>query len=170
MKKTLLGLMLLACASFAADVYKKEVKTPHDVYMKEFKAAVAKNHMNVLYELDLVEKFTNAGYAKKFGADFNKNKLTGATTILLCNGYIGNQVSNIDPDAMAYCPIKVSVLSDARGTKVIYTKYAGQSKNQKINSLLKTLDTVVINTIDLTTNKYMNKAFSEDPSGTRHEQ
>src|SRR3990167_3793289 len=86
MKKLLLGdLLLLASSSFANEVYKKEVATPHDVYMKEFKSAIEKNHMNVLYELDLIKKFKDAGYAKKFGAYFNKNKLTAATTIKFFN-------------------------------------------------------------------------------------
>ncbi|WP_310441844.1 DUF302 domain-containing protein [Sulfurimonas sp.] len=169
MKKLLLGvLLLLASSSFANEVYKKEVATPHDVYMKEFKKAVKKNHMNVLYELDLIKKFKDAGYAKKFGADFNKNKLTAATTILLCNGYIGNQISNIDPEMMSLCPIKVSIISDGKSTKIIYTKYTGASTDREIAALLNTLDEVVINTIDLTTDEYMKKAFSSDSIESRH--
>ncbi|MDO9266303.1 MAG: DUF302 domain-containing protein [Sulfurimonas sp.] len=169
MKKLLLSvLLLLASSSFANEVYKKEVKTPYDVYIKELKEAIEKNHMNVLYELDLIKKFKDAGYAKKFGADFNKNQLTAATTILLCNGYIGNQISNIDAEMMALCPIKISVISNGKYTKIIYTKYKGASTNKEISALLETLDEVVINTIELTTDKYMEKAFSSDSIENRH--
>lgn len=169
MKKLLLGIMLLLASSlFANDVYKKEVNKPHDVYIKELKDAIEKNHMNVLYELDLIKKFNDSGYAKKFGADFNKNKITASTTLLLCNGYIGNQISNIDPEMMALCPIKVSVISDEKSTKIIYTKYKGASKNKEVAALLKILDEVVINTIELTTNKYMEKAFSNEAIESRH--
>lgn len=160
MKKIVLGLLLVASSLFAIDnVYKRVVNESYDSYLPKLKKEMEINHINVISEIDLVQRFTQAGYDKKFGKDFNKNKLEKATSLVLCNGYIGNQVSNIDINMMAFCPIKLTVLSQGGKTIVLYVKSAPNASNKKVVPLLNKLDTVVINTVNLTKDQYMQSAF-----------
>ena len=49
----------------------------------------------VVDELPISENLK--GMAKKWGADYNRNKLEGITTLVFCKGWYVNQVSNLDP-------------------------------------------------------------------------
>ncbi|MCX6051688.1 MAG: DUF302 domain-containing protein [Campylobacterales bacterium] len=161
MKKILLVLFLLASSVIAADnIYKIEVNEEYDVYYPKLKKELEINHINVISEMDLIQRFTEAGYAKKFGKNFNKNNIEKATSLILCNGYIGNQVSNIDVAMMAFCPIRLTVLKQGNKTIVLYVKSAPNASNPEVVTLLNTLDEVVINTVNLTKDAYMQKAYS----------
>jgi len=160
MKKILLALLLVSYVVAGDNIYKKVVNENYDSYYPKLKKELEINHVNVISEMDLIERFTQAGYAKKFGKDFNKNHLEKVTSLILCNGYIGNQVSNIDVTMMAFCPIRLTVLKQGDKTIVLYVKSAPNASNPKVVSLLKTLDTVVINTVNLTKDSYMQKAYS----------
>lgn len=161
MKKVLVAMFLLISSVIAGDnVYKKVVNESYETYYPKLKKELEINHVNVVAEMDLIERFTQAGYAKKFGKDFNKNHLEKATSLTLCNGYIGNQVSNIDITMMAFCPIRLTILKQGDQTIVLYVKSAPSASNPKVINLLKTLDTVVINTVNLTKDPYMQKAYS----------
>jgi uncharacterized protein (DUF302 family) len=159
MKKLLLALLLVLSTSvYANEIYKKEINLPIQEYFPRLKQAITANHMNVLYELNLIDKFKKSGYAKRFGKEFNKNKLKEVKTLLLCNGHVGNQVSNIDPDMMALCPIRLTLISQGKSTKVVFIKSSHVATSKKVKALLATLDQILINTIDLTIDPYMQDA------------
>ena len=157
-------IILILCSTQlgATQIYQKEVGLPLEKYYPKLKAAIQANHMNILYELDLLEQFKKSGYAEKFGEDFNRNHLKAVKTLLLCNGYVGNQISNIDPDMMALCPIRLTIISKGSGTKVVFMKSSHLATSKKIKQLLATLDEILIHTIDLTVDAYMKDAFSDD--------
>ena len=149
--------MLLALSAnlFAGDFYKKVIHEPMETYYPKLQEAIKKNHMNIVYELDLIKQFKEKGYAKKFGKEFNKNKLDGVKTVLICNSYVGNQVSNIDPTMMALCPIRLTLIKEGSTTTIVFLKHSSVSAPKEIKDLLVTLDTILIHTIDLTDDKYM---------------
>jgi len=158
--KIFLILLLLACTQvFANSIYKTEVKQSIEKYYPELKKAIEANRMHVIYEMDLLKKFKESGYAKKFGKDFNKNKVEGVKTLLICNGYVGNQVSNLDPRMMVLCPIKITLIQKNGKTVVSFVKSASLARNKQVRDLLQTLDEVIINTIALSSSKYMNKSL-----------
>ena len=161
-KLIIIMLMLSSTHLCASNIYQKNVDLPIEKYYPKLKAAIQSNHMNILYELDLLEKFKKSGYVEKFGEDFNRNHLKSVKTLLLCNGYVGNQISNIDPDMMALCPIRLTLISKASGTKVVFMKSSHLARSKKIKQLLATLDEILIHTIDLTVDSYMKDAFSDD--------
>ena len=158
MKKLLLTL-LLATGLFASPaIHKTEINQSIKDYYPLLKKSIQDNHMNVLYELDLLDKFKKSGYAEKFGKSFNRNNIEAIKTLLLCNGFVGNQVSNIDPDMMVLCPIKITLIQSNGKTTVTFIKSADMSPNEEVAKLLKTLDQVIVNTIELTHDKYMDQA------------
>jgi len=163
MKRWLIVLSILYSTILcASEVYKKEISLPIEIYYPKLIKAIKANHMNVLYELNLLEKFKASGYDKKFGSEFNKSHLKAVKTLLLCNGYVGNQVSNIDPDMMVLCPLRLTLISTAAGTRVVFVKSSHLATSPKIKQLLATLDDILIHTIDLTVDDYMKNAFSDD--------
>ena len=163
MRKTIVAFCIMnITALFAGEIYTKEISLPIEKYYPKLKKAITSNHMNILYEIDLLKKFKKSGYLEKFGEDFNKNHLKAVKTVLLCNGYVGNQISNIDPDMMALCPIRLTVISTASGTRVVFVKSDHLAKSRKVQRLLATLDEILIHTIDLTEDNYMHNAYTDD--------
>ena len=162
MKRFVLILMFFSNILFANEIYTKEIDLPIEKYYPKLQEAIKTNHMNILYELNLLEKFKKAGYAKRFGKDFNKNHLKAVKTVLICNGYVGNLISNIDPDMMTLCPLRLTLISRAWGTKVVFLKSSHLAASKKVKQLLSTLDDILIHTINLTVDDYMKEAYSDD--------
>ncbi|MDD5157970.1 DUF302 domain-containing protein [Sulfurimonas sp.] len=172
MKKLILTLLLLLSSNLMAaqgSIYKKIINEPYDDYFPKLKKAIEANHMNIVSEIDLMSRFKEAGYQKKFGADFNKNKLEKVTSLVICNGYVANQISNIDIEMMAFCPVRISVIQRGGKTIVLFIKASGIATNKKAASLLKSLDDVIVHTIDLSVDKYMEKSFAPSSFQGKHE-
>lgn len=164
MKKIVFILLLLLSSSLMAQgtIYKKVINEHYDLYFPKLKKAIETNHMNIISEMDLMSRFKEAGYDKKFGKDFNKNKLDKATSLIVCNGFVGNQISNIDVTMMAFCPIRITVMQQGSKTIVVFIRASGIATNPKVSSLLKSLDDVIVHTIDLTVDKFMEKSTLMD--------
>lgn len=160
--------MVLSANLFASDFYTKVVHDSFDNYYPKLQKSIKDNHMNVLYELKLIEQFKKKGYAKKFGKDFNKNDIDEVVTLLICNGYVGNQVSNIDPAMMALCPIKLTIIKQGRKLTVTFLRHDSVKANPKVKELLTTLDKILIHTIDLVDDEYMQGA-AQDSYESIHE-
>ncbi len=150
--------LLLSVNLFASEFYTKVIYEPLESYYPKLKKAIDENHMNILYEMDLIKQFKDEGYSEKFGKDFNKNNLQGVKTLLICNGYVGNQVSNLDPKMMALCPIRLTIIEENKKLTVTFLRHDTIETSKEIKSLLTKLDTILKNTIDLTTDEYMKKA------------
>lgn len=163
MYKLILATFVLCSTLLSAThIYEKEIDLPIEKYYPKLKAAIQANHMNILYELNLLDRFRKSGYAEKFGEEFNRNHLKSVKTLFLCNGYVGNQVSNIDPSMMVLCPLRLTLISRASGTKVVFIKSSHLATSKKVKRLLSTLDEILMHTIDLTLDDYMKSAFSDD--------
>jgi len=153
-------LMFLSSQVFAASIHETQVRKTIKEYYPELKKAIEDNNMHVIYELDLLERFKEAGYAEKFGNNFNKNNIVAIKTLLICNGYIGNQVSNIDTDMMVLCPIKITLIQIGKYTMVSFIKNSDLASNKEVEKLLAILDQTLVNTIALSHDSYMDNAES----------
>ena len=69
---------------------------------------------------------------------------------------------------MALCPIRLTVISTASGTQVVFIKSDDLAKSRKVQRLLATLDEILIHTIDLTEDKYMHNAYTDDQQFIGH--
>ncbi len=50
-----------------------------------------------------------AGFAERWGEDHNRNGLTAIRAMVFCNAWYANQVSNLDPQMLALCPLHLTV-------------------------------------------------------------
>jgi len=151
--------LVMSTQAYSSSIHKTIINKPISEYYPELKKAIEANRMHVIYEMDLLKKFKESGYAKKFGKDFNKNKVEVVKTLLICNGYVGNQVSNIDPRMMVLCPIKITLIQRDGKTTVTFVKSASLAKNKDVKALLVTLDEIIVHTINLTNDNYMRKSI-----------
>ena len=113
---------------------------------------------DTIYQLLEDEKFwvvfqTNIGnnlkhFEKKWGNHYNRNNLTAIRSILVCNPWWANLVSNEDPMMLAFCPQHITVIARNGITSVLYSKpsvYAGASPAKPV---LEKIEETIIGAIE----------------------
>jgi len=88
-----------------------------------------------------------AHFAKRWGKDYNVNKIESIRSMVFCNGWYANKVSNVDPDMLALCPLHITLTHKAGITKVLFIKPAHISQGSPANSIAFELEQDVIRII-----------------------
>ena len=149
MKKVLVALMLLLASSLMAhDVYVKEVNMPLDKLYPKVLQSLANHKLIVVSEIDILDKFKHAGLPKKFGKKFNTNKLTGIKAIIACNGFFGNEVANSDPQMMALCPVRITMIEKDGKSQMLFARPSKSSEGTKAHKALSDLEAKVIKALE----------------------
>ena len=148
MKKIVLVLLTLSLSLFGDAVYTKTYNVPMAKIYPKVLGSFDNAHLIVVSEIDILAKFKAAGLPKKFGKNFNTNKLTGIKAIIACNGWFGNEVANADPKMMAFCPVRVTLVEQDGKTTVTYVRASVASKESKAYPMLVKLEAKVIKAIE----------------------
>ncbi len=128
-------------------VYDRTVSAGMEDVYKSIFTALENNSYYVLFEPNIGKNLSH--FAKRWGDDYNKNKLDSIRSMVFCNGWYANKISNIDPSMLALCPLHISLYSKNNKTHVLFVrpgKIAGTSKAQKV---AKELEDDVIRTIEI---------------------
>ena len=116
--------MFIVLPVYAADapvgVYRQQVNKPiEEVYDKVYKS-LEEARFYVVFEPDIGKNLAN--FSKKWGDDYNKNKLTALRSMVFCNGWYANQVSNLDPNMLGFCPLHLSLVERDGITTVLFNR------------------------------------------------
>ena len=128
-------------------VYDRTVPGEMDDVYKHIFTALENNGYFVVFELNLGKNLSH--FAKRWGEDYNKNKLKSIRSMLFCNAGYANKLSNIDPSMLALCPLRITLYTKDKKTHILFVrpgKVAGPSKAQKV---AKELEDDVIRTIEV---------------------
>ena len=120
--------------------------TMSEVYKNIF-TALENNSYFVIFEPNIGKNLSH--FAKRWGDDYNKNKLKSIRSMVFCNAWYANKISNIDPSMLALCPLRITLYSKDDKTHILFVrpgKVAGPSKAQ---SVAKELEDDVIRTIEV---------------------
>jgi len=99
----------------------------------------------VVDELPISENLK--GMAKRWGADYNRNKLEGITVLVFCNGWYVNQVSNLDPALLGLCPLHLTLTHKAGVTTVLFNRPTAIATGSPAEKVLKEAENEVIQAI-----------------------
>ncbi len=128
-------------------IYDRTVQGGMDEVYKKVFTALENNSYYVLFEPNIGKNLSH--FAKRWGDDYNKNKLTSIRSMVFCSGWYANKVSNLDPGMLALCPLHITLYSKNKETHILFVrpgKVAGPSKAQKV---AKELEDDVIRTIEV---------------------
>ena len=155
--------LVLAVSSAASEsVYTKVIDENYDSYMPKFKIALKANHMNVVSELDLMERFSKVKGAEKYRGGFEKQGITKVTSLVTCIGLVGLQVAAAEPDMMALCPVRITVMAKGDKTVVTFIRNQYVAKGTAVEDTVARLDNAIIDTVELLQSGYMKKLYAED--------
>ena len=74
----------------------------------------------VVFEPDIQRNLSR--FADRWGENYNRNKLEGIRSMVFCNGWYANQVSNADPDMLALCPLHITLIQEQGKTRVLFAR------------------------------------------------
>ncbi len=115
------------------------------VYNSVYKS-LEKNRFFVVFEPNIGRNL--AGFAERWGEDYNRNGLQGIRAMVFCNGWYANQVSNLEPHLLALCPLHLSVYRQGDSTHVVFVRPGLVGKDSKAEALLQELEADVSKAIE----------------------
>ena len=143
---TILCLVSLNAAAGSPAVYEKRVKQDLDAaYVSVYKALEDKG-LYVIFEADIGKNVAN--FAKKWGEDYNRNKLEGIKSMVLCSALYVNQISNADPGMLALCPLHVTLIHKAGMTSVLFIRPGVVARGSKAEKIAKELEDKIAKAIE----------------------
>jgi uncharacterized protein DUF302 len=147
-KPVLLIVIALLSANVQADesaIYKQSVNQPMKIVYPAIYAALEEARFYVVFEPNIGKNI--AGFAEKWGDSYNQNKLESIRSMVFCNGWYANKVSNADPDMLALCPLSLSLYEKSGKTSIVFVRPAIVGEHSKAQSVLQEIENLVIDAI-----------------------
>ena len=146
--KNIIFVLLLATSLFGNEVFKLTIDKNINKIYPQLINALENSHLIVVSEIDILDKFKHAGLPKKFGKEFNTSELTAIKAIIACNGFYGNYISNADPEMMAICPIRITIIEKDGKTTLLFIKPSHLAKDSKALNIVLKLENKVISVLN----------------------
>lgn len=128
-------------------IYDRTVQASMDDVYKSIFTGLENNSYYVIFEPNIGKNLSH--FAKRWGNDYNQNKLTSIRSMVFCSAWYANKISNLDPSMLALCPLRITLYSKNKETHILFVrpgKVAGPSVAQKV---AKELEDDVIRTIEV---------------------
>jgi uncharacterized protein (DUF302 family) len=124
MKSRLFALLLfvlpLCVPAAPAGILRLDARAPMAETYTAVSLALENARFWVVFEADLGSNL--ASFAERWGEDLNRNRLDGIRSIVVCNAWYANRVSNADPDLLALCPLRVNLVEKDGVTRVLFAR------------------------------------------------
>lgn len=138
----LLSVLSVNAANEGNAVYRQQVdKSVADVYDAVYKS-LEEAKFFVVFEPDIGANL--ARFSEKWGEDYNRNDISEIRSMVFCNGWYANKVSNIDPDMLGFCPLHLTLTEHGGKTTVLFNRPSLMAQNSPAKALLLEIESKVI--------------------------
>ncbi len=128
-------------------IYDRTVQGDMPEVYKNIFTALENNGYFVIFEPNIGKNLSH--FAKRWGDDYNRNKLSSIRSMVFCNGWYANKISNIDTSLLALCPLRITLYSKDRQTHILFVRPGKIAASSKAHSVAKELEDNVIRTIEV---------------------
>lgn len=143
----ILMLINLNVLASGVNIYKQTVKAPMDKVYPAVYESLEKSRFYVVFEPNIGKNLLR--FEAKWGDSYNQNKLDGIRSMVFCNGWYANKVSNVDPDMLALCPLRLSLYEKQGNTTVVFARPSVISADSEAKPVLLEVENEVIGAIKL---------------------
>jgi hypothetical protein len=88
------------------------------------------------------------GFAERWGDNYNRNGLSGIRSMVFCNAWYANAISNVEPGLLSLCPLHITLFQQAGTTSVVFARPTHIGMDSKAAALLKELEADVSKAIE----------------------
>jgi len=132
-------------ASDGQAIFSIDKKADFDEAYQSVYKALESNRFFVVFEPDIGANL--ARFGKNWGDDYNQNKIERIKSMVFCNGWYANKVSNVEPDMMALCPLHITMTHKQGTTSVLFVRPDFVAKGSKAEAVAKEITQGVIEAI-----------------------
>jgi uncharacterized protein (DUF302 family) len=147
MKRRVLSIFLLLCLSLSvahADssvfTYRSD-KPITEVYDKVYES-LEDARFYVVFEPNIGKNLST--FADRWGDEYNRSKLSAIRSMVFCNGWYANQVSNKDPRMLALCPLHMTLIEKDGSTTALFARPTVIAADSPARDILAELESEVI--------------------------
>ena len=152
MTKRLMLLVLLLPATLAmadqqvADiVYRQQIEKPVSQIYDKLYSGLEAGRFYVVLEPNIGANL--ARFSEKWGDDYNRSNLSEIRSMVFCNAWYANKVSNLDPNMLGFCPLHLTLIEREGRTTVLFNRPGVMAKNSPASELLQKIESEVIQII-----------------------
>lgn len=127
-------------------IYEKQIKAPIESVYKKIFNALENNGYYVIFEPNIGKNL--AHFKKRWGKDYNTNNLEEIRSMIFCNGWYANLMSNTDPQMLALCPLHITIIYKEEMTKVLFVRPSLVASGSPAEKIALELEQDVIRTIE----------------------
>lgn len=142
----LIVLLLTIMPAMADGIYKRSTDAGYNESYRKLYTALEENRFFVINEINIGKNL--AGFSGRWGDDYNRNNIEELQVMIICNGWYANQVSNLDPDMLALCPLHVTLIRHDNKTTALFARPTTFAGNSKALAILKEVEDSVIGAIE----------------------
>ncbi|RDH82409.1 MAG: hypothetical protein DIZ80_08930 [endosymbiont of Galathealinum brachiosum] len=129
------------------NIYKQTVSLSMEKVYKAVYESLEEARFYVVFEPYISKNIER--FAGKWGDSYNQNKLESIRSMVFCNGWYANKVSNVDPDMLALCPLRLSLYEKAGETTVVFARPTVIGEFSQAKPVLQEIENKVIEAIKL---------------------
>lgn len=147
-KIVILLLFTFSMSAFAGSpvIYEKQVKGDLSKTYKRVFEALENNGYFVVFEPNIGKNLDH--FKQRWGADYNKNGLEAIRSMVFCNPWYANQISNADPQMLALCPLHISLVYKQEVTTILFIRPSLVATGSAAEKIALELEQDVIRTIE----------------------
>ena len=135
-----------ATASAASTVYSVSVDKPvSEVYGKVYKS-LEDARFYVVFEPNIGNNLS--GFAERWGDEYNQSQLSEIRSMVFCNVWYTNQVSNKDPEMLALCPLHMTLIEKDGRTTALFARPTAIAADSPAHGILQEVEEEVIRAIN----------------------
>ena len=138
-----IAIALLAATTRAeAPIFRQAVAADFDAVYQRVYQALEENRFFVVFEPNIGGNLSS--FAERWGDDYNRNQLEEMRSMVFCNAWYANQVTNADPAMAALCPLHISLIHKEGETTVFFLRPDAIAKGTAAETIAKQLTDDVI--------------------------
>ena len=127
-------------------IYVKQITGNFDKTYKNVFTALEDNGFYVIFEPNLGK---NLAYFKdRWGKEYNKNKLEAIRSMVFCSAAHANEISNLDPEMLALCPLHITLTHKEGVTQIFFVRPSLVSSGSPAEKVAAELEQEIIRTIE----------------------
>ena len=140
--------LITTMAAHASDlqaVFTAEKKADFETTYQAVYKSLEANKFFVVFEPDIGANLKRFG--KNWGNDYNQNKIERIKSMVFCNGWYANKMSNADPKYLALCPLRLTMMHKQGVTTALFVRPDFLARGSKAESVAKEITQGVIEAI-----------------------
>lgn len=142
----LLAMLLMVNLAYADEdnqaIYIQQVNKPVTAVYDQLYKSLENARFFVVFEPDIGQNL--ARFSEKWGDDYNRNQLSAIRSMVFCNGWYANKVSNLDPKMLGFCPLHLTLFERDGKTTVLFNRPGSMAKDSPARELLIRIENEVI--------------------------